>query len=197
MEYIPSFSNRLKALRSQLGLSQRDFAQKVGITASALSTYENGQKNPSVNVAVKIASEFNVSLDWLCGLKGTPKIFIPDNATPFDLQNALDGLLLLIQAGLITIYDSERVDLESIDYTDIINEFEHSGELFPIDEIQRLISDSAHMEHLLSNGSISERSYRTCIQELLSDISYVIQRNRLHEYEERKQTQAQNEESPF
>ena len=53
MSDISVFGERVKQLRTQLKLSQRDFSEKVGITASALSAYENGQKNPSVNVAIK------------------------------------------------------------------------------------------------------------------------------------------------
>lgn len=66
------FGQRIKQIRQEMNLSQRDFAEKIGITASALSAYENGIKNPSVNVAILIASTFKVSLDWLCGLRDEP-----------------------------------------------------------------------------------------------------------------------------
>lgn len=69
MADLSLFGQRIKQLRQELDLSQRDFAEKIGVTASALSAYEKGQKNPSVNVAIEIASTFKVSLDWLCGLK--------------------------------------------------------------------------------------------------------------------------------
>lgn len=62
------FSERLKKLRNTLEITQKDFAEKIGITAAALSSYENNLKNPSIAVAKKIAEAFGVSIDWLCGL---------------------------------------------------------------------------------------------------------------------------------
>lgn len=63
-----NFSTRLKTLRYELGLSQKEFAESVGISAMAVSTYENDSKSPSIETATKIAQKYNVSLDWLCGL---------------------------------------------------------------------------------------------------------------------------------
>lgn len=62
------FADRLKELRNSLDIIQKDFAEKIGITAAALSSYENNLKNPSIAVVKRIAKTFNVSIDWLCGL---------------------------------------------------------------------------------------------------------------------------------
>ncbi|WP_296560302.1 helix-turn-helix transcriptional regulator [uncultured Acetobacterium sp.] len=62
------FSQRVRQLRNELNLTQKDFAEKIGLTASALSAYENNTKNPSLIVAKKISENYHVSLDWLCGL---------------------------------------------------------------------------------------------------------------------------------
>lgn len=61
------FSERLKQLRNSLNITQKEFAKKIGVTAAALSAYENNQKNPSIAVARRIAENFHVSIDWLCG----------------------------------------------------------------------------------------------------------------------------------
>lgn len=39
------FSERLKQLRNSLNITQKEFAKKIGVTAAALSAYENNQKN--------------------------------------------------------------------------------------------------------------------------------------------------------
>lgn len=62
------FADRLKELRSRRGITQKDFADKIGVTPAALSAYENNVKNPSIAVAKRIAEVFHVSIDWLCGL---------------------------------------------------------------------------------------------------------------------------------
>lgn len=62
------FSDRLKEFRNKLNMTQAAFAEGIGITASALSAYENNLKNPSIGVVKKIAEKYHVSIDWLCGL---------------------------------------------------------------------------------------------------------------------------------
>lgn len=62
------FSDRLKELRTEKGLTQAEFVKDLGITASALSAYEKNLKNPSISVAKRIAEKYNLSIDWLCGL---------------------------------------------------------------------------------------------------------------------------------
>lgn len=62
------FADRLKELRSSLGITQAEFVEGLGITPAALSAYENNQKNPSISVAKRIAEKYNISIDWLCGL---------------------------------------------------------------------------------------------------------------------------------
>lgn len=62
------FADRLKEYRMQHGITQKDFADKIGITAAALSAYEKNSKNPSISVVRRIADEFHISIDWLCGL---------------------------------------------------------------------------------------------------------------------------------
>lgn len=68
------FANRLKEYRTQHGITQKDFAEKIGITAAALSAYEKNNKNPSIAVAKRIAETFNISIDWLCGLTSETNI---------------------------------------------------------------------------------------------------------------------------
>lgn len=68
------FSERLKELRLSLNMTQKDFADKIDVTAAALSAYENNQKNPSIAVAKRIAETFKISLDWLCGIGDQKKL---------------------------------------------------------------------------------------------------------------------------
>lgn len=57
---------RLRDLRKEKGLTLRELSEKVGITAAALSSYEKGQKEPSLGFAIKLAEFYEVSLEWLC-----------------------------------------------------------------------------------------------------------------------------------
>lgn len=59
------FGQRISKLRKARGLSQKDLAQKVGISKSSLGNYENDMGIPSLLVAEDLASVLNVSLDYL------------------------------------------------------------------------------------------------------------------------------------
>ena len=62
------FSNRLKELRTQAGLTQLQLAQRLGITKSVISFYELSERDPSPDVLIRLANIFHVSTDYLLGL---------------------------------------------------------------------------------------------------------------------------------
>lgn len=67
MSVSETFPARIAELRKSLGMTQRDFAKELNITAATISAYENGAKFPSIVTVYDIAQRFGVSIDWLCG----------------------------------------------------------------------------------------------------------------------------------
>ena len=61
------FKTRLVQLRKELGLTQEEFAEKIGYTRTAVSAWEIGRNEPSNSDTLKIAEYFNVSTDYLLG----------------------------------------------------------------------------------------------------------------------------------
>lgn len=61
------FSERLKNLRKEAGLTQVDVAEKLGISQPAYASWERGVKKPTQDNLVKIAQVLNVSIDYLVG----------------------------------------------------------------------------------------------------------------------------------
>ena len=59
---------KIRQLREGRGWSQADLARKAGITRSAVSTYEQGQRTPSADVIRCFAKAFGVSSDYLLGI---------------------------------------------------------------------------------------------------------------------------------
>lgn len=53
--------NKLKEYRIKLGMSQKELADKVGLTPSFISQMENNQISPSLNSFMRICSELNIS----------------------------------------------------------------------------------------------------------------------------------------
>lgn len=66
------FSERIKQLRKEKSLLQKDIADQVGVTLRAYQYYEYSQKEPTLSVLVNIADYFNVSLDYLVGRSDDP-----------------------------------------------------------------------------------------------------------------------------
>jgi transcriptional regulator with XRE-family HTH domain len=63
-----SIAEKIKELRTDFKMNQKNFAESIGIKQSTLSSYENGVVTPSNDVLLTIAKKFHVSLDWLFGL---------------------------------------------------------------------------------------------------------------------------------
>ena len=63
-----SISEKIKELRTDLKMNQKNSSAAIGIRQSTLSSYENGVVTPSNDVLLTIAQKFHVSLDWLFGL---------------------------------------------------------------------------------------------------------------------------------
>ena len=61
------FSERLKDLRKEAGLTQVDVAEKLGISQPAYASWERGVKKPTQDNLVKIAQILSVSVDYLLG----------------------------------------------------------------------------------------------------------------------------------
>ena len=60
-----SFGFRLRALREEQGLYQKDLAEKLSLTQKTISNYENNERFPDQKTLHKIADLFNVSIDFL------------------------------------------------------------------------------------------------------------------------------------
>lgn len=59
--------NRIKELIEILGITQKDFAQKIGATEATVSRWTNRGTAPRINQVSRILDSFNVSADWLLG----------------------------------------------------------------------------------------------------------------------------------
>jgi transcriptional regulator with XRE-family HTH domain len=59
------FSVRLRQLRTDKHLTQWQVAERVGVTRSLISSYENDIRLPSFDILVKLAALFGVTTDYL------------------------------------------------------------------------------------------------------------------------------------
>lgn len=72
---MSEFSKRLKELRQQRNLTQRQLAELANIPQPTLARYEQGITEPGLTSLIKIADIFGVSLDSLTGRPEQLKLF--------------------------------------------------------------------------------------------------------------------------
>ena len=65
---------RIKSLRENNNLSQKQFAERIMVSQSYLSRIERGIEVPNNKLIKLIALEFNVNTDWISKGKGNPEI---------------------------------------------------------------------------------------------------------------------------
>ena len=58
-------ANRLKERRTELGLTQAELAERVGVTRKTVNTVENGIFTPSTTLALKLAEALGLSVEQL------------------------------------------------------------------------------------------------------------------------------------
>lgn len=85
---------RLKELRIEKNLTQTKLAENFGITYSNIGEWERGKSEPSIDMLVKLADFFNVSIDYLVGREGDFSNVIvnaPSEELPYREQRLLDA----------------------------------------------------------------------------------------------------------
>lgn len=85
---IDKFSYRLIVLMEDFNMTQVDLAKKIGISNVTISRYLSGDRIPRLDVIAKIASEFNVSIDYLLGITNEK------NSNPNNTNYSVDIALL-------------------------------------------------------------------------------------------------------
>ena len=149
---MSTIADHLLAIRASKKLLQKDVAARAGITATALSAYEKGQREPSLPALIKLAEIYGVSLDWLCGLDTKQEaIESLGQATKADVIRWLTNLC---ESGLPV-----SVQASTFDYSNSPEFLDRYGSLFAVDRHNgvtiRLSGDwlnafSAKYERLLS-----------------------------------------------
>ena len=66
---IIALGERIKELRTERGLSQKQLADKIGVATNTVSQYESGKSKTSIDVLANLAVELDTTTDFLLGLE--------------------------------------------------------------------------------------------------------------------------------
>ena len=71
---MSNFSEKLKTLKAQKKVRQKDIAEAIGVSLRAYQYYETDTKEPTMSNLIALADYFDVSLDYLVGRTDNPAI---------------------------------------------------------------------------------------------------------------------------
>lgn len=64
---LQNLGEKLKSARVNNNLSRNQVAELIGVSVSMIGHYETGERVPSVEILLKLASQYKVSVDYLLG----------------------------------------------------------------------------------------------------------------------------------
>jgi len=142
-------NEKLKEIREKSGLSQVDFANRLGLSPSTYGFYERGEQQMRADTIVKLCNEFNVSADWLLGTEGTDT----------GIETYKDAILLLDKLFDAFVYqtDSEWPGFHPFErpITDVACIVLHDATL------SEYIDGRGKMDNLLAEGTIDKTTFET------------------------------------
>ncbi|MCT4544823.1 MAG: helix-turn-helix domain-containing protein [Vallitalea sp.] len=123
---MPSFSDRLRLLRKQRGLTQEQIGKIVNKSKNNISQYERNIRQADDETKKQLAIYFDVSMDYLIG--------ITENPTPIskfdnnkDIDKEFDNLIKKLQEQEELNFQGREIDDQT--RTIIIKTLQHAKEL--------------------------------------------------------------------
>ncbi len=115
------FGERLRSLRTEKKLTQKNVADLLGVSASTVGMYEQGRREPDMNALLSLAKYYDTTVDYLLGLTNrrnggnTPLVaskrltehewqVIRAYRSRLDLQGAVDILLGVTEKDKVLLY---------------------------------------------------------------------------------------------
>lgn len=64
---LNELGSKIRNLRQDNDLTQKELSSKLGLTPKMVSFYENNQRTPPIDILLRISNIFGVSIDYLVG----------------------------------------------------------------------------------------------------------------------------------
>ncbi len=99
----------LRELREERGFSQKELATKLGVSPTNIYNYEVGRTEPSIDMLIKLAQVFDVSVDYLIG--ATDDVNVSASAPVTTMLSSDERNLLKWFAGMNDVQKETLLEL--------------------------------------------------------------------------------------
>ena len=106
-----NFTEKLKKIIEDEGLTASKFAEKIGVQRSSVSHVLSGRNKPSLDFILKINKSIdNINLDWLLDndthkiIESPAPISKNDTVNNCDVKNELEKIILFFKDGSFKMY---------------------------------------------------------------------------------------------
>ncbi|MFQ6285594.1 helix-turn-helix transcriptional regulator [Yersinia enterocolitica] len=83
MKFDDKFPRRVANARAQLGITQAELAEKVGVVQRQIAAYENGESKPRMGALLRLSKALNKTITWLT--QGEPLLVLESgDVEPYD-----------------------------------------------------------------------------------------------------------------
>ena len=163
MEADNKFPSMLKDMLKQKNITQTELARSIGVKPNTISNYRNGVSQPDADTIIKIASFFDVSIDYLLTGKRTEnkitreELGLSERALQILKQIAHDEThamlsqfinMLICDEGFRTTYEKTCSELmrKARDYPAMKRLYEDEGNTLALVDYMRFIELDATIE---------------------------------------------------
>ena len=147
-----TIGNRIKELRTSKNLTQEDIAKMVKVSKATISNYEKGKVSPPIELLIKLAERYDVSIDWLCGLSNEE---IPR------LMSYGDAFFRLVEIDKVIVFSVEDVTFFS--------NLRGTAVLFDA-TLTKALEENQEMVNLRDNNTISEHLFNLWISDKVQQL---------------------------
>lgn len=115
------FKDRIKFLREEKGWTKKFTAEKLGISIGAYANYEYGNREPNQEITMRIASVFEVSIEYLL----TGKNPIVDAFKSSTLSDSAKESAKQLKKSILEInnYYTEKIEFDNISSQKMADDF--------------------------------------------------------------------------
>ena len=115
-------NERIKRIRHELGLTQTEFAKRIGLKQNSMALIESGKRNTSAQAILSICREYGVNENWLRTGEGEMFEQLTEQQklmkyTALLLKNKDSAIATAIQTLIVTyeqLDDTSKATLEKI-----------------------------------------------------------------------------------